>query len=268
MAVGLYQSAFDCLMQSDIDKKLSAVALLYQNWNDAKVERISFDDNPVRIEIPGRPDKPELIPVTKLKQRKLGSELGRATLIHAICHIEFNAINLALDAVYRFRDMPEDYYTDWLKVASEEAYHFSLLRTRLREMDYEYGDMPAHNGLWEMVLKTDHDVLIRMALVPRVLEARGLDVTPAMMDRLESAGDSKTVDILKIILHDEIGHVAIGSRWYKYCCEQKNLNPEQTFRDLLVEYMGGALRGPFNNEARLQAGFSQIEMDDHPFLSD
>ena len=249
-------------MQSDIDKKLSDVERLYQNWKHSKVERILNNEKPLKIEIPGRPDKPDLIPVNQLKQRKLGSELGRATLIHAICHIEFNAINLALDAVYRFREMPDDYYSDWLKVASEEAYHFSLLRARLQEMGYDYGDMPAHNGLWEMVIKTDHDVLIRMALVPRVLEARGLDVTPAMMGRLADAGDTKTVDILKIILRDEIGHVAIGSRWFKFCCEKRELNPEKTFRDLLVEYMGGSLRGPFNNDARLKAGFSQEEMDD------
>jgi len=167
-----------------------------------------------------------------------------------------------LDAVYRFRDMPDDYYADWLKVASEEAYHFSLLDNRLQAMGYEYGQFPAHNGLWEMVLKTDRDVLIRMALVPRVLEARGLDVTPGMMQRLEKTGDSETVDILKIILRDEIGHVAIGSRWFKYCCGLQNVEPEATFRGLLHEYMGGSLRGPFYTEGRLQAGFTQDEIDE------
>lgn len=262
--MNLYQEAYNCLMQADIAKKIACVDQLYSNWNKGGIlnRDNQAKDDIKTIEIPGRPDKPELIPTSKLKQRKLGSELGRATLIHAITHIEFNAINLALDAVYRFRELPDDYYTDWLKVAHEEAYHFSLLSDRLEKMGYHYGDFPAHNGLWEMVLKTDHDVMTRMALVPRVLEARGLDVTPGMMARLAKAGDNETVECLKIILRDEIGHVAIGSRWFKHSCELRGLVPEKTFRDLLVEYMGGALRGPFYMEGRLQAGFTQEEMDD------
>jgi len=167
-----------------------------------------------------------------------------------------------LDAVYRFRDMPDQYYSDWLLVAEEEAYHFSLLEERLEKLGYAYGDMPAHNGLWEMVLKTDHDVLTRMALVPRVLEARGLDVTPGMIERLNKVGDQETVEILKIILRDEIGHVAIGSHWFKYCCGLKDFPPEETFRNLLMEYMGGGLNGPLHEEARLQAGFSQNEINE------
>lgn len=246
-------------MHKDIDRKCACVEQLRTQWLAGLLLREPLDT--VRIEIPGRPDKPELIPPTQLKQRKLGSPEGRAALIHAIAHIEFNAINLALDAVYRFQSMPDAYYADWLQVASEEAYHFSLLQDRLRSLGYHYGDMPAHNGLWEMVLKTDHDVLVRMALVPRVLEARGLDVTPGMMKRLAQAGDSKTVDILSIILRDEIGHVAIGSRWFKYCCDQRDLSPESTFRTLLTDYMGGGLKGPFYTEGRLKAGFSRAELD-------
>ena len=258
--MNLYEAAYNCLMQSDIPKKQSCVNTLVDDWKNGKLSRDDFELK--QIPIPGRPEKPDLVLPTELKRRKLGTELGRATLLHAIVHIEFNAINLALDAIYRFRDMPDDYYTDWLQVASEESYHFSLLSDRLEQMGYCYGDMPAHNGLWEMVVKTDHDVLIRMALVPRVLEARGLDVTPGMMDRLEKAGDSKTVDCLKIILRDEIGHVAIGSRWFKYCCDLQGLQPEETFRELLLEYMGGGLRGPLYEEGRLQAGFSQQEIDE------
>lgn len=258
--MNLYEAAYNCLMQSDIPKKQSCVNTLVDDWKNGKLSRDNFELK--QIPIPGRPEKPDLVLPTELKRRKLGTELGRATLLHAIVHIEFNAINLALDALYRFRDMPDDYYTDWLQVASEESYHFSLLSDRLEQMGYCYGDMPAHNGLWEMVVKTDHDVLIRMALVPRVLEARGLDVTPGMMDRLEKAGDSKTVDCLKIILRDEIGHVAIGSRWFKYCCDLQGLQPEETFRELLLEYMGGGLRGPLYEEGRLQAGFSQQEIDE------
>lgn len=258
--MNLYQETYNCLMQKNIARKQSCVTSLYNNWNTSKLNRDNCDL--LRIEIPGRPVKPDLVSPSTLKQRKLGSVLGRATLIHAIAHIEFNAINLALDAVYRFRDMPDDYVSDWLKVAFEESTHFSLLSNRLNDLGYQYGDMEVHNGLWEMVLKTDHDVMIRMALVPRVLEARGLDVTPGMMKRLEKAGDIETVDILKIILRDEIGHVAIGSRWFKTCCEQRGLEPEKTFRELLVEYMGSGLKGPFYTEARLQAGFTQEEMDE------
>lgn len=258
--MNLYEAAYNCLMQDDVSLKQSCVATLYQHWKNDALTRDDFHLK--RIDIPGRPQKPDLVAPTQLKQRKLGSELGRATLLHAITHIEFNAINLALDAVYRFRNMPNQFYSDWLQVASEEAFHFSMLYNRLKDMGYNYGDMPAHNGLWEMVLKTDHDVLIRMALVPRVLEARGLDVTPGMMERLKKAGDMKSVECLKIILRDEIGHVAIGSKWFKYCCAQQNKPPEETFRELLVEYMGGGLRGPFYVEGRLQAGFSQEEIDE------
>jgi len=257
--MNLYQQSYQALMQTNTAIKLEQVDVLRQRWQSSELDR--DESELVKIEIPGRPDKPELIHPNDMKQRKLGSELGRATLIHAILHIEFNAINLALDAVYRFRDMPEQYYSDWLLVASEEAYHFSLLEKRLHDLGYAYGDMPAHNGLWEMVLKTDHNVLIRMALVPRVLEARGLDVTPGMIDKLTKVGDHKTVEILNIILNDEIGHVAIGSHWFKYCCGLQDLEPEKTFRDLLTEYMGGGPNGPLHKEARLQAGFSQEEIE-------
>jgi len=258
--MNLYEQTYQCLMQADPVIKKTDVKKLLQDWKSNTLNRNDFELH--RIEIPGRPDKPELIDPSQLKQRKLGSELGRAILIHAILHIEFNAINLALDAVYRFRDMPDQYYSDWLSVAVEEAYHFSLLEQRLSEYGYAYGDFPAHNGLWEMVLKTDHDVLTRMALVPRVLEARGLDVTPGMIDRLEKVGASRIVEILRIILRDEIGHVAIGSRWYKHCCDLQNLDADKTFRELLVEYMGRGLNGPLHQEARLEAGFSQEEIDE------
>ena len=258
--MNLYKQSYQALMQTNPREKRALVTALYDQWKHGQLDRAPHEL--LKIEVPGRPEKPALIHPNDMKQRKLGSELGRATLIHAILHIEFNAINLALDAVYRFRDMPEQYYSDWLKVASEESYHFSLLEERLNELGYAYGDMPAHNGLWEMVLKTDHDVLIRMALVPRVLEARGLDVTPGMIERLKKAGDTKTVDILKIILRDEIGHVAIGSHWFKYCCDLKNVEPEETFRHLLIEYMGGGPNGPLHEAARLQAGFSQNEIDE------
>ena len=258
--MNIYQASYQCLMESNLLVKRACATKLYDDWKAGCYDR-NDESSPEPIENPGRPDKPELVPVSQVKRRKLTNKTGRATLIHAIAHIEFNAINLALDAVYRFRDMPDAFYTDWLQVASEESYHFSLLEERLQQMGYEYGDMPAHNGLWESCIKTDHDVMVRMALVPRVLEARGLDVTPGMMKKLQGVGDQQTVDILSIILRDEIGHVRIGSRWFHYCCEQREIEPDATFLRLIEEYMDGSLRGPFYKEARLQAGFSESELE-------
>jgi uncharacterized ferritin-like protein (DUF455 family) len=192
--------------------------------------------------------------------RKLTSTEGQAALVHALTHIEFNAINLAWDAVYRFRDMPTAYYGDWIQVADEEAYHFTLLRRRLNELGHDYGDFPAHNGLWAAAQETAHDVLVRMALVPRVLEARGLDVAPDMVRRLRAAGDDETAALLHIILRDEVGHVAIGSRWFAWLCAARGLEPHQTYVDLLQQYMAGRIRGPFNTEARQRAGFDDWEL--------
>jgi uncharacterized ferritin-like protein (DUF455 family) len=210
--------------------------------------------------IPGRPQRPELVHPSSVPRRSLGSERGRAALIHAVAHIEFNAINLALDAIHRFPGMPRDYYADWLSVARDEARHHALLAERLHELGYTYGDLPAHNGLWEAAEKTAHDVLVRMALVPRVLEARGLDVTPGMIERLSRVGDARTVEILHLILDEEIGHVGIGSRWFQWLCEGRQLAPEDTFARLLQEHTV-QLRPPFNHSARLAAGFSAGEFE-------
>ncbi len=258
--MNIHQLAYQVLMESDIELKLQQATKLYSEYKDKPL--VLGDSSVKKIPIAGRPEKPELVSPKKLKHRKLTLKSGRVNLIHAVTHIEFNAINLALDAVYRFRNMPVEFYIDWLQVAAEEAYHFGLLRGRLEKMGHYYGELPAHNGLWEMTVRTDHDVMVRMALVPRVLEARGLDVTPGMMQRLEDVGDQETVDLLKIILKDEIGHVTIGSRWFHYCCAQRDLDPLKTFRELLLEYMGAPLRSPFYTEARLQAGFSQQELDE------
>jgi uncharacterized ferritin-like protein (DUF455 family) len=190
-------------------------------------------------------------------RRKLTTPAGRAALVHAIAHIEFNAINLALDAVYRFRGLPSAFYDDWLQVAAEEAEHFLMLRRRLATLGHAYGDFDAHNGLWEMAVRTAHDPLLRMALVPRVLEARGLDVTPGMMERLRAAGDPETVEILAVILREEIGHVAIGTRWFRHLCDQRGLDPDRTFGELITEYMPGRIRPPFHEAARREAGFTE-----------
>ncbi|PID49406.1 MAG: hypothetical protein CR991_06575 [Proteobacteria bacterium] len=256
-----YQAVYDCLMQADIEQKLVCAQQLYADWQAGRLVRQTTSVTVQAIPIPGRPAKPELVHPKYVKQRKLTTKAGRVALLHAVAHIEFNAINLALDAAYRFRAMPNAYYGDWLQVAAEEAYHFSLVRERLQALGSDYGDLPAHNGLWEQACKTDNDVMVRMALVPRVLEARGLDVTPGMMARLREVGDQDTVAILAIILRDEIGHVRIGSHWFRFCCEQRALEPEATFRQLLITVMKAPVRGPFYDEGRLLAGFSAAELE-------
>jgi uncharacterized ferritin-like protein (DUF455 family) len=212
--------------------------------------------------LPGRPARPVLVPHTELKKRSISTVDGRGGLFHAVAHIELNAIDLAADAVWRFSGMPEAFYREWAQVAREEAYHFTLLTTRLHELGFAYGDFPAHNALWQMAEKTKHDVLARMALVPRTLEARGLDASPPMREKLARVGDARGVEILDIILRDEIGHVAVGNRWYAYLCAQRGLEPIETFSKLAATYGAPRLRGPFNLEARRAAGFSERELED------
>jgi uncharacterized ferritin-like protein (DUF455 family) len=181
-------------------------------------------------------------------------------MIHAIAHIEFNAINLALDAIWRFANMPSDYYRDWRQVAQEEARHFSLLARHLAALGFSYGDFSAHDGLWQMAERTRDDVLARMALVPRTLEARGLDASPAVREKLAAIGDRAAATIIDLILKDEIGHVAIGNHWYNWLCQQRGLNPLHAYADLATRYRAPALPQPFNLAARRQAGFSEPEL--------
>lgn len=216
---------------------------------------------PEPIRAPGRPPQLVLVHPRDLPRRGLGSVDGRAAFIHAITHIELNAIDLAWDAVYRFRGLPGSFYADWVSCADDESRHFVLLRDRLLAHGHDYADFPAHNGLWEMCEKTAHDGLARMALVPRVLEARGLDVTPAMISKLRSLGDATTADVLEVILREEVAHVAAGTRWYHWYCARAGVEPRKRFKELLGEYAGGYLRGPFNLEARLLAGFDEDELD-------
>ena len=214
------------------------------------------------VDIPGRPPKPVLVPPREVKQRSMASTEGRAALIHALAHIEFNAINLALDAIWRYPGMPPDFYIDWLKVADEESLHFMLLSSHLQSLGFAYGDFNAHNSLWEMAEKTAGDVLARMALVPRTLEARGLDATPGVRNKLSQVGDLKAAEILDIILRDEIGHVEIGNRWYRWLCERRGIEPLSTYRELARRYKAPSLKGPFNREARRAAGFTELELMD------
>ncbi|MCX7208460.1 MAG: ferritin-like domain-containing protein [Proteobacteria bacterium] len=209
---------------------------------------------------PGLSERPPLVPPMDVPRRKISTPEGHAALVHALAHIEFNAMNLALDILWRFAGQPEDFYRDWLKVAREESYHFVLLQDHLLTLGYAYGDFTAHNGLWDMAERTKDDLLARLALVPRTLEARGLDVTPQIRDRLRHRGDKAGAAILDIILRDEVGHVAIGNRWYKALCEERGLDTISAYEQLALQYQAAKQRGPFNLEARRAAGFSEEEL--------
>jgi uncharacterized ferritin-like protein (DUF455 family) len=254
----LADAALYCLTICDPEEKIKATQQTVQLWKEGCLQ-INLGANRLP-DVPGRPLRPCLVAPRKLVRRKLSSAVGRAALIHALAHIEFNAINLAWDAVCRFSRLPKAFYGDWIQVALEEAHHFCLLRDHLHLQGYEYGDFPAHDGLWEMASKTAHDPLVRMALVPRVLEARGLDVTPGMIERLRLVGDLQAVNILEVIWRDEIGHVTVGSRWFRYLCQLRGLEPEATFGELVRCYFNSERRGPLNRESRLRAGFSEAEL--------
>lgn len=259
MLSNLHLAAERCLACDVVEQKLELVRRLREDWEAGRLNSDSSVPPAVRDQA-GRPPRPPLVAPSQLTKRRIGTPRGQAALVHAVAHIEFNAINLACDAIYRFRSLPDDYYADWLVVAAEEVYHFSLLQGRLQRLGFTYGDFPAHDGLWELAVKTAQDPLLRMALVPRVMEARGLDVTPGMIERFASIGDKDTVEILEIILRDEVGHVAAGSRWFRYFCEQRDLDPEATYFDVLQQNLSSAVRPPLHTEARLAAGFTESEM--------
>ncbi|QXL85666.1 ferritin-like domain-containing protein [Comamonas sp. NLF-1-9] len=215
-------------------------------------------------DLPGHPARPVLVEHTALGRRSPATARGRAALIHAICHIEFNAINLALDAIWRFAGMPRAYYLDWLSVAAEEARHFSLLREHLRvHLGHDYGDFAAHQGLWSMCEKTAGDIVARMALVPRTLEARGLDATPQIQRKLRQVGTPDALaacDILELILREEIGHVAIGNHWYHWLCRRDGLQPLTHYAQLAARHGAPRAKPPLNLAARQAAGFSDEEL--------
>lgn len=259
-SANLFDVAARCLAEPDPGRKQALSAESAAAWA-AGCLRLDTAAAGAVIDRPGRPDRPELVPPRQLARRRLSSLRGRAALIHAVAHIEFNAINLAWDAVQRFRDLPRAFYDDWVAVAAEEAVHFGLMRGRLLDLGLDYGAFPAHDGLWEMARRTAHDPLLRMALVPRVLEARGLDVTPGMIDRLLAVGDIQTVECLRVILRDEVGHVAAGTRWFRHLCAERGVDPEHTFFDLLQTYLTGEVRCPLNRVHRLEAGFVPAELE-------
>ncbi|WP_165007585.1 ferritin-like domain-containing protein [Neisseria yangbaofengii] len=247
------------LLSDDPDEKSTLANQLF-----AKIQHIELIDDgthpPLDFRFAGRPQKPDLVPASAVKPRKMATPQGYGALLHAITHIEFNAINLALDAAYRFRLMPPQFTRDWIQVAKEEVYHFNLMRGRLRHYGFDYGDFEAHNHLWDMAYKTAYDPLLRMALVPRVLEARGLDVTPGIRAKVEQRGDVETCAVLDIIYRDEVGHVQFGNHWYRYLCRERGLEPIALFRRLIARYDMFVFRGYVNIEAREKAGFSAFEL--------
>jgi hypothetical protein len=256
------QSALEALCIANPSEKVLAVAQLWRSHAQTGWDLQKKWDQPLSP-FPGRPSKPTLKPPKDVPLRSVHTHLGMSALIHAVCHIEFNAINLALDAVWRFEKMPPNFYTDWLRVAYEESTHFEMLNQLLIQMDCRYGDFDAHDGLWSMCEKTSHDILARMALVPRTLEARGLDATPLIQAKLKKSNSpfaQKAIQILDVILEEEVGHVAIGNHWYAHLCEQQGKDPIQLYAELVKTYEAPKLKPPFNQSARKRAGFSDQEL--------
>lgn len=255
----LYQHLQDALAESAPKLKCE---LTHQLHHAACANNILWDiDTPIEDFLrAGQPTRPQLVDPKQVKPRKMSTPEGYAALLHAVAHIEFNAINLALDAAYRFRNISQQFTLDWLRIAAEEAKHFQLMRGRLQAHGFDYGDFEAHNHLWDMAYKTAYDPLLRMALVPRVLEARGLDVTPAMREKIAQKGDTATCDVLDIIYRDEVGHVKVGNDWYHYLCQQRGLDALGLFQQLIKRYDLFLFRGHLNIEARERAGFSEFEL--------
>lgn len=255
----LRQLAVEALLIGPAVEKCAAVTTVCAA--DCRIEIATPDLRPLADKrLPGRGARPPLVAPSQVAQRRVDTTEGRAALIHSLAHIELNAINLALDIVWRFDGLPELFYHEWWGVAQEEAHHFELLRQHLATLGYDYGDFPAHNALWEMAEKTCDDVLARLALVPRTLEARGLDAAPLIRDKLLSVGDKRAATILERILADEIGHVATGNRWYRWLCQQRRLDPLDCYAELAQRYAAPRLRGPFNLAARRAAGFDELEL--------
>ncbi len=252
--------AIQCLFDASIESKLQATFRAKSALEEGTLE-FGFDE-PARpageVSFPGQP---VLVEPRQLARRSLTTPAGLIAFLHAVAHIEFTAILLAWDMAYRFRGLPDEFYCDWLGVAVEEASHFSAVRERLRSLGADYGDLPAHRGLWELAEQTSGDVLHRLALVPRFMEARGLDVTPGMIARLSEVGDTQSVALLELILREEVGHVAIGTRWFNWVAEARGMEPEATYFGLIDRYIKGGVRGPFNIEARRLAGFSEAELE-------
>lgn len=259
----IFEAAERVLAAASTDIKIAETQSAVRRFLDGRpIDTADDGRSPAPITFARFPDRPVLVDPRQLPRRNLKVPAGRIALLHAVAHIEFTAVSLAWDLLYRFRRLPAPFYRDWLRVAGEEAEHFELIRERLRALGADYGDLPAHRGLWDVAVDTAHDLAARLALVPRAMEARGLDVTPGLIARLAQVGDVESCDVLQVILRDEIGHVALGSRWFRWVCEQRGVAPEDEYRRQLQLHLRGALRGPYNLEARREAGFSETELAD------
>jgi uncharacterized ferritin-like protein (DUF455 family) len=259
MPTSLRAAAIDALTTADLDRKCAITREAATVWRSRFLSlRSPFD--PAPPDRPGRPIKPDLVPPRMLKKRSLGNPAGRIALSHALAHIELNAIDLALDIVARFADKqaPLSFFDNWMQVADDEARHFELLRNRLREMGAEYGDLPAHDGLWQAATDTSGDLVARLAIVPLVLEARGLDVTPGLARSLRDASDEKTAAILDTIYNDEKTHVAVGAKWFRFFCARSGINAADRFRTLVQKHFHGEIKPPFNDRARSAAGLTPL----------
>jgi uncharacterized ferritin-like protein (DUF455 family) len=256
----IFGFAESCLFRGDIEQKL---ALTHQARSFMDAGCLSFRSIGELLPITDTvfPDKPLLLMPRDMPRRRMDTVEGKAAFFHALAHIEFMAIYLAWDIVYRFRGLPEDFYRDWLIVADEEATHFAMIREHLLTLGADYGDLPAHRGLWIHAEDTAHDILARLAVVPRCMEARGLDVTPAMIDKLRVLDDQAGVAILTRIYEDEVGHVERGSYWFNTLAKQRGYDPEQTYKEMILACFNGKPKGPFNREVRIIAGFSNNEID-------
>lgn len=241
--------ALEVLQTSNADEKARLSRAAAEKWRldpDMPIGAVTPPD------YPARPEKPETISAVKIPRRRGHSDEARSALLHAVLHIELNAIDLAWDIIARFTNegFPRDFYDDWVKVGDEEGKHFTLLATRLGELGFSYGDFPAHGGLWEAAYETRDNIAARLAVVPMVLEARGLDVTPGMINRFVRIGDSPSADVLQIILEEEIGHVATGNRWFHFVSKKVNKDPKEYWHQMVRENFRGLLKPPFNEEAR------------------
>jgi uncharacterized ferritin-like protein (DUF455 family) len=252
----LSEAAAAVLSTADPQAKAERTASFAAAWRDGRIAEVGSARPPVR---PARPQRPALCPPRDLARRRIGQGIaGRIALLHALAHIELNAIDLGWDIIARFsaEALPRAFYDDWLAVATDEARHFTLLAERLAALGAAYGDLPAHDGLWQAAAETAHDLLARLAVVPLVLEARGLDVTPAMIARLRAAGDEDSAARLQVIYDDEIGHVAAGKRWFDWLCERRGLEPRPTWQALVERHFKGTLKPPFNQAGRAAAGLA------------
>jgi uncharacterized ferritin-like protein (DUF455 family) len=253
----LRAGAIAAIAAADLDRKVALTNETSRLWTARSLSLRSPLDPPCP-QRPGRPERPELISPGKMKKRSLHTRAGRIALLHAICHIELNAVDLALDIVARFADqpVPRSFFDGWMLVATEEAKHFGMVRGRLRELDADYGDLPAHDGLWEAAHHTRNDLTARLAVVPLILEARGLDVTPSMRDRLRELGDEASAKIFDVIYEDEKGHVAVGAKWFRFLCARERKDPAAAFQRLVRANFRGGLKAPFNDLARAEAGLT------------